>query len=59
MTDRVLVIDDERIILELTSMILRSKGYEVLTAESGRLGLEIVERERCKPASSRSDCSCT
>jgi hypothetical protein len=45
MTDRVLVIDDERIILELTSMILRSKGYEVLTAESGRLGLEIVERD--------------
>ncbi len=45
MTERVLVIDDERIILELTSMILRSKGYEVLTAESGRLGLEIVERD--------------
>ncbi|HEY7745188.1 MAG TPA: response regulator [Desulfuromonadales bacterium] len=45
MTDRVLVIDDERIILELTSMILRSRGYEVLTAESGRLGLEIVERD--------------
>lgn len=45
MTERVLVIDDERIILELTSMILRSKGYEVLTADSGRLGLEIVERD--------------
>lgn len=45
MADRVLVVDDERIILELTSMILRSKGYEVLTADSGRLGLEIVERD--------------
>lgn len=45
MADRLLVIDDERIILELTSMILRSKGYEVLTADSGRLGLEIVERD--------------
>ena len=45
MADRLLVIDDERIILELTSMILRSKGYEVLTADNGRLGLEIVERD--------------
>jgi len=45
MTDRVLVVDDERIILELTSMILRSKGYEVLTADSGRQGLQIVEQQ--------------
>ena len=45
MTDRILVVDDERIILELTSMVLRSNGYEVLTAESGAKGLEIVERE--------------
>jgi hypothetical protein len=45
MTDRILVVDDEKIILELTSMVLRSNGYEVLTAESGARGLEIVERE--------------
>jgi hypothetical protein len=45
MTDRILVVDDEKIILELTSMVLRSNGYEVLTAESGIKGLEVVERE--------------
>lgn len=45
MTERILVVDDEKIILELTSMVLRSNGYEVLTAESGARGLEIVERE--------------
>jgi hypothetical protein len=45
MTDRILVVDDEKIILELTSMVLRSNGYEVLTAESGAKGLEVVERE--------------
>jgi signal transduction histidine kinase len=45
MTDRILVVDDEKIILELTSMVLRSNGYEVLTAESGAKGLEIVEQE--------------
>ncbi len=45
MKEKILVVDDERIIIELTAMILRSRGYEVLTAESGREGLEIVARE--------------
>ncbi len=45
MKERILVIDDERIILELTAMILRSRGYEVFTAESGTEGLCLVERE--------------
>ena len=44
--ERILVVDDERIILELTSMILRSRGYEVLTAESGRDGLQIVAEQQ-------------
>jgi hypothetical protein len=48
MTDRILVVDDEKIILDLTSMILRSKGYEVYTAESGREGLKLVKQK--KPA---------
>ena len=46
MKERILVVDDERIILELTTMILQSKGYEVLTAEGGSQGLEMVEQER-------------
>lgn len=45
MSERILVVDDEKIILELTSMILRSKGYEVFTAESGKEGIEQVQRE--------------
>ncbi len=44
MPERVLVVDDEKIILELTSMILKSKGYEVLTASSGEDGLKMVEQ---------------
>ncbi|MFA5515712.1 MAG: response regulator [Desulfuromonadales bacterium] len=43
--EKILVVDDEKIILELTSMILRNRGYEVITAENGRDGLELVERE--------------
>jgi hypothetical protein len=45
MTDKILVVDDEKIILELTSMVLRSNGYDVLTAENGIRGLELVARE--------------
>lgn len=45
MAEKVLVIDDEKIILDLTSMILRSRGYHVLTAEGGRDGLAVIERE--------------
>jgi len=42
MQDRVVVVDDERIILELTSMILTSKGYEVFTAEDAIAGLDLI-----------------
>jgi signal transduction histidine kinase len=46
MKDRIVVVDDERIILELTSMILSSKGYEVLTAENALAGLELIARSQ-------------
>ena len=46
MADRILVIDDEKIILELTSMILRSRGFEVLTSRSAVEGLELIAREQ-------------
>lgn len=41
---RLLLIDDERAILEVLSISLASEGYQVLTAESGREGLEIFGR---------------
>lgn len=40
-----LLIDDEPNILSSLRRLLRACGYRVLTAESGRLGLEILERE--------------
>lgn len=46
MSERILVIDDEKIILELTSMILRSRGFEVLTSRSAVEGLELIAREQ-------------
>lgn len=46
MADRILVVDDEKIILELTSMILRSRGFDVLTSRSAIEGLELIAREQ-------------
>lgn len=45
MKEKILVVDDEKVILQLTSMILRNKGFEVVTAESGREGLDFLEKE--------------
>ncbi|WP_305045742.1 sensor histidine kinase [Geoalkalibacter sp.] len=45
MKEKILVVDDEKVILQLTSMILRNKGFEVLTAESGRDGLDLLARD--------------
>lgn len=46
MDRRIVVVDDEKIILELTSMILRSKGYQVFTAVNGEDGMALIEKER-------------
>jgi two-component system, NtrC family, response regulator PilR len=43
---RVLVVDDERSMRELLSIVLRRDGYNVLIAESGKAALEILKRER-------------
>ena len=42
----ILLIDDEKIILDLTSIILRNRGYNVLTATDALTGLEIIEKRR-------------
>ena len=41
MNDTILCIDDEPIGLRVRKMLLESQGYEVLTATSGREGLEL------------------
>ena len=39
----VLVVDDENDILEMTSIMLTSAGYDVLTASDGETALDIVQ----------------
>lgn len=43
--ERILVVDDERVILELTSMILKSRGYQVVTVSNGADALALAEQE--------------
>jgi two-component system, NtrC family, response regulator PilR len=43
---RLLVVDDERSMRELLSIVLRRDGYEVLLAADGRAAVEILKRER-------------
>ena len=44
----ILIIDDEKVILDLTSIILRNRGYQVITAQNAIEGLDIAEAHRPK-----------
>jgi hypothetical protein len=43
---RILIIDDEKVILDLTSIILRNRGYTVLTASDAAEGFDIIEEHK-------------
>lgn len=44
MQNKALVIDDDKITLELLTFQLQSEGFEVITAENGTQGLEQIEK---------------
>ncbi|HUU80616.1 MAG TPA: response regulator [Acidobacteriota bacterium] len=46
--EKLLLIDDERPILETLGLSISSEGYEVFTAENGKEGLKIFDREGIK-----------
>jgi len=46
MSDQILIVDDEKSILELTAMVLRNRGFEVLTASDGHTALELIAEHR-------------
>ena len=43
---RILVVEDEAMLLMLASIVLEDHGYEVLTAANGRKGLELARSEK-------------
>jgi CheY-like chemotaxis protein len=43
---RILVVDDDRDILESTALVLRTEGYDVLTVDSGGSVIDVVRRGR-------------
>ncbi len=44
--EKILVVDDEEVIVDLTALLLRGRGFEVLTAHNGEECLEVVRREQ-------------
>jgi signal transduction histidine kinase len=46
MSEKLLVIDDEQMILELTSMVLTSRGFDVSVVDNAPAGYEMIEREQ-------------
>jgi len=43
--EKVLVIDDERPTLKMFTLLLSAYGYDIITAENGREGVELFQRE--------------
>jgi len=43
---KILIIDDERPICETLEMLLREKGYDVITSESGEAGLKLIQQDQ-------------
>jgi CheY-like chemotaxis protein len=43
---RIVVCEDDPVIMKLLQVALRDCGYELLTAPNGVLGFELIERER-------------
>ncbi|MDD4356855.1 MAG: response regulator, partial [Smithellaceae bacterium] len=46
--ETILLIDDEQMIIEITSKMLEKLGYKVLTATSGKQGIDIFQNSRKK-----------
>lgn len=46
MREKLLIVDDEHMILELTSMVLRSKGFDVSVVDNASDSYELIEREQ-------------
>jgi DNA-binding response OmpR family regulator len=44
MKKKILIVDDNRLSLEITRQTLEQAGYEVITEETGEKGLEIIKR---------------
>jgi CheY-like chemotaxis protein len=51
----ILIIDDEEVLQDVLSSLLRKEGYEVLSARTGEEGLQVLERGGDRPGPPRPD----
>jgi len=45
MKKNVLIVDDEKALLQILSLVLRKEGYNVDTSETGRAALDMIDRQ--------------
>jgi CheY-like chemotaxis protein len=43
---KILVVDDDKDFIKITSMILQANNYQVMTAANGEQGLKVMRREK-------------
>ena len=46
MVEKILLVDDEKMILDLASLVLESRGYQPIRAQDGETALRLVEEEK-------------
>ena len=46
MSEKILIVDDEHMILELTSMVLSSRGYQVYVVDNALDSYELIAKEQ-------------
>lgn len=43
---KILIIDDDQMLIDVWSLVLQKEGYQVMTASSGRDGIEMAKKEQ-------------
>ncbi|HVF69297.1 MAG TPA: response regulator [Xanthomonadales bacterium] len=43
---KILIIDDDQMLIDVWSIVLKKEGYEVLTAATGKEGIELAKNEQ-------------
>ncbi len=46
MPKKILVVDDERVIVQMVGMRLKAHGYDVISASDGQEGLDVAKKEK-------------
>lgn len=43
---KILIVDDDQMLIDVWSLVLKKEGYEVVTAGTGKEGIELAKKEK-------------